>query len=58
MRSMQYEVLKEIRRQYFGQNMLNIEEVLEILNGHNWLKLAGYIKNALAYREKIITEVF
>ncbi|XP_055839194.1 uncharacterized protein LOC129907145 [Episyrphus balteatus] len=51
-------VLKEIRRHYFGKNVLLIEEVKTYLNGFDWQLLFNFYSKACAYRTRIITESF
>lgn len=53
-------IMKEIRRQNFGVDLLSENEVIEILNGQRdsetWKNLISYLKAATRYREFIISE--
>ena len=51
-------VLKETRRFFFGCNVLNEDEMLSYLNEMEAPKLFNYCKIALAYRERVINEMF
>lgn len=51
-------ILREIRRVYWRTNYLNRYEVLEILNGKDWMKLFEFCKELLNYRKRIINELF
>lgn len=51
-------ILKEIRRNHWGRNLLTANEVVEILNGQDWNKLYSFMKFALKYRSQILSEAF
>ena len=50
--------LKEIRRFYFCKDNLDTQEVIDILNGRDWIKLVNYVTEASNYRMKIVNELF
>lgn len=52
-------ILQEFRRFYFGRSMLELQEVIDVLNGtndENWEKLYSYTKQAFNYRNELISE--
>ena len=51
-------ILRELRVAYFGKPVLCASELERLLNGEDWLRLCGYLKHALSYREKILEETF
>lgn len=52
-------ILKEIRRNHFGVDILLIEDLKNVLNDSNyWHTLASYCETALSYRTRIFNENF
>ena len=51
-------ILSEIRNVYFNKTRLEFNEVIELLNGSNWLKLYRYIKEASNYRNYILNDLY
>ena len=51
-------ILKEIRVAHFSKAKLTLDEAKEVLNGQDWRALAGYVTEALKYRNMIIDELF
>lgn len=49
-------ILIEIRRVFFNVSRLNRIEIIEILNGKNWL--VKYVNEAIEYRTKILKICF
>ena len=51
-------ILKEIRNAFLGKQYLANDETSAFLNGRDWKSLVNYVKTALDYRNKILTESF
>lgn len=51
-------IFKNIRKFYFNKETLNINEVVEILNGKDYFVLYKYLLDALKYRNLIVNEFY
>lgn len=49
-------ILGAIRKIWFGHTFLGENEIIRYLNGVDWHRLVGYLRNALRYREWLVTE--
>lgn len=49
-------ILKDIRYIFLGKIELDENEILQFLNGSDYMKLFKYIRNALAYRQTLVLE--
>lgn len=51
-------IFSEYRRIYFNKSVLSDIEIVNLLNGLDWMKLYNYITEAYNYRRRIINEDF
>ena len=49
-------IYSDMRFLYFGKRLLTYDEVINILNGRNYMQLYKYLMNCLNYRKLIISE--
>lgn len=49
-------ILKSYRLKYLGSRVLNRWDVIDILNGRNWMSLYGYLRAACALRQALVAE--
>lgn len=49
-------ILKNYRKKFFGVQLLNKDEIIDILNGKDWNSLQNYLKSAYAYRLSLVSE--
>lgn len=49
-------ILKCYRLMYFKSEFLDDEEVINFLNGKNWIDLVNYVISAGKYRKELINE--
>lgn len=51
-------ILQEIRYSSFNKPFLTVEEAIAILDGTDWMKLAEFVRIAMNYRNRILSESF